>query len=201
MLIIGLNGSPQKEGSTIDLINAALQGAAELGAETRVLHVSDALKGVAQPFCNNCMPICNGACSRGNNLGEAYDLLRKADGIIIGSPVYMGTVSGQLKAFWDKSRSLRKEKALINVIGGGASVGASRFGGQENTLRAIQDMMLVHGMTVIGDGYAADDAGHHGACAQKPSAEDVNGLKRAVIMGRRVAELAEATMGLRKRQG
>lgn len=199
MLIIGLNGSPQKEGNTVNMLHAALEGAAELGAETRVLHVSDALKGVTQPFCNNCVPVCEGSCTKGNNLGEAYDLLRKVDGIIIGSPVYFGTVSGQLKAFWDKSRGLRKEKVLVNVIGGGISVGASRFGGQETTVRAIHDIMLVHGMTVIGDGYAADDAGHQGACAQKPSAEDENGLKRAVILGRRVAELAEATMGLRKR--
>lgn len=198
MFIIGLNGSPQKEGNTVNLLNAALDAAAGLGGETKLLHVSDALKGLANPFCNNCSPVCEGICAKGNNLGEAYDLLRKADGLIIGSPVYFGTVSAQLKGFWDKTRVLRKEKALLNVIGGVVTVGACRFGGQETTIKAVHDMMLVQGMTIIGDGYFTDDAGHHGACGQKPSADDVFSLQRAAIVGRRVAQLAEATMGLRR---
>jgi len=198
MLILGLNGSPQKEGNTVKLLNEALAAAAGMGAETRLLHVVDALKGMAHPFCNNCTPVCEGACFKETNLSDAYDLLRKADGIIIGTPVYFGTVSAQLKAFWDKSRILRKEKALVNVIGGAVSVGASRFGGQETTVKAIHDIMLIQGMTVVGDGFIEDDAGHQGACAQKPAAEDQYGLKRAAIMGRRVAELAGATMELRR---
>jgi len=200
MLILGLNGSPQKEGNTVNLINSALEGAAGMGAETRMLHVVDALKGIAHPFCNNCTPVCDGLCTKGNNLGEAFDLLRNSDGIIIGSPVYFGTVSAQLKAFFDKSRVLRKEKALVNVVGGAVSVGAARFGGQETTVNAVHDIMLVQGMTVIGDGYIENDAGHQGACAQKPSSEDTFGLTRAGILGRRVAEVAAATMELRKRQ-
>ncbi|HWI54689.1 MAG TPA: flavodoxin family protein [Desulfobacteria bacterium] len=198
MFIVGLNGSPQKEGNTVNLLNAALDAAAGLGCDTRILHVSEALKGLTTPFCNNCSPVCAGICAKGHNLGEAYDLLRKADGLIIGSPVYFGTVSAQLKGFWDKSRVLRKEKALLNVIGGAVAVGASRFGGQETTVKAIHDMMLVQGMTVIGDGYFADDAGHQGACGQKPSADDVYSTQRAAIMGRRVAQLAKATMELRR---
>lgn len=199
MLILGLNGSPQKEGNTVNLLNKALEAASELGAETGILHIADALKGSKTPFCINCSPICEGACAKGNKLGEAFDLLRQADGLIIGSPVYFGTVSAQLKGFWDKTRALRKDKALMNVVGGAVTVGASRFGGQETTARAIHDMMLVQGMTIIGDGYIEDDAGHHGVCAQRPSSEDQVGLTRAGIMGRRVAELAAATMNLRKR--
>ncbi|PKM83129.1 MAG: flavodoxin family protein [Firmicutes bacterium HGW-Firmicutes-14] len=199
MFILGLNGSPQKEGNTVNLINAALEAAAGMGAETRVLHVVDALKGVSHPFCTNCSPVCEGTCLKGSSLREAYDILSKTDGIIMGSPVYFGTVSAQLKAFWDKSRSLRKEKSLLNVIGGAVSAGAARFGGQETTVNAIHDIMFVQGMTVVGDGYFDNDAGHQGACAQKPSSEDENGLIRAGILGRRVAEVARATMDLRRR--
>jgi multimeric flavodoxin WrbA len=199
MFILGLNGSPQKEGSTFDLLNCALGAAAELGVDTRLLHITNALKNQTNPFCSTCTPICEGACAKGNNLGEAYDLLRKADGIIIGSPVYFGTLSGQLKAFWDKSRLLRKEKALINVIGGAVAVGGARFGGQETTIRAIHDIMLVQGMTIVGDGYGADDAGHQGACAQRPACDDQFGMTRAAILGRRVAEVARATKDLRIR--
>lgn len=199
MLIIGLNGSPQREGNTVSLVNAALESAAASGAETKLLHAADALRGLTQPFCNNCTPVCEGACSKNNSLGEAFELLTRADGIILGSPVYFGTVSAQMKAFWDKSRILRTRKALVNVVGGAVAVGAARFGGQETTVRALHDIMLVQGMTVIGDGYIADDAGHQGACAQKPAAEDRTGLQRAAVMGRRIAELAQATMDLRRK--
>lgn len=197
MFILGLNGSPQKQGNTVNMLNSALDAAKALGATTQILHVVDALKGLSNPFCMSCKPACDGNCFKDSNLDEAYELLRKADGIIIGSPVYFGTVSGQLKSFWDKSRILRKEKALVNVIGGAVSVGASRFGGQETTVKAIHDIMLVQGMTVIGDGYIGDDAGHQGASAQRPSVDDTVGLSRAAIMGKRVAELAQATMQLR----
>lgn len=199
MLILGLNGSPHKEGNTVVLLQAALQAASEAGAETRILHVVDALKGVANPFCTACTPNCETACAKDTNLIETYNVMRKADGIIIGSPVHFGSLSGQLKAFWDKSRVLRKDRSLVNVVGGAVSVGTSRFGGQETTIRTMHDIMLVQGMTIVGDGFFDDDAGHHGACAQKPASDDQNGLNRAAIMGRRVAELAKATMELRKR--
>lgn len=199
MFILGLNGSPHKEGNTVTLLQAALQAASEAGAETRLLHVVDALKGLANPFCTSCTPDCETTCAKDSNLIEAFDVMKQADGIIMGSPVHFGSLSAQLKAFWDKSRVLRKNMSLMNVVGGAVSVGTSRFGGQETTVGAMHDIMLVQGMTVVGDGFIDNDAGHQGACAQKPAAEDQNGLTRAAIMGRRVAELAKATMELRKR--
>ncbi|TLM99636.1 flavodoxin family protein [bacterium] len=199
MLIIGINGSPNKEENTAFLLGKALDAAQAEGARIEMIHVTDALEGLKVPFCDTCCNPCEGACTRGNNMGIAYDQLRKADGLIIASPVYFGTVSGQMKAFWDKSRVLRKERALLNVAGGALAVGASRFGGQETTLRAIHDIMLVQGMTVIGDGHFDADAGHQGACAQRPAQDDENAVKRAGIIGRRVAEVARATSSLRRR--
>lgn len=199
MLIIGLNGSPNKEGSTAFMLGKALAAAAAEGARTELIHVVDALKGLASPFCSACSNPCEATCISNTNMAIAYDQLRKADGLLIASPVYFGTVSGQLKAFWDKSRVLRKEQALLNVPGAALTVGASRFGGQETTLRAIHDIMMVQGMMVLGDGHFEADAGHHGACAQRPATDDDNGIKRAEITGRRVAEVARATGGLRRR--
>ncbi len=199
MLVVALNGSPQKKGNTSTLLEAALEGARRQKARTELVHISEILKDLKVPFCNQCSTPCEGACSKDNRLGEVFDLLRKADGLLIGSPVYFGTVSGQLKAFWDKTRILRKEKALLNVPGGALSVGAARFGGQENTLNAIFQMMLVQGMTVVGDGFYLEDCGHFGSCAQKPAEEDTKGLERARILGQRVAESAVTLSDLRHR--
>lgn len=199
MLIIGLNGSPNKEDNTAALLSAALEPAREKGAEIVIIHAAEALKSATIPFCNCCSNPCGGHCFKDRELGKVYELLGRADGIIIGSPVYFGTVSAQLKGFWDKTRQLRANKKLLNVVGGAVTVGAARFGGQETTVKAIHDMMLVQGMTVVGDGYIEDDAGHHGGCAQRPANADETGLLRARILGRRVYEVAEATKALRQR--
>jgi multimeric flavodoxin WrbA len=199
MLIISLNGSPQKAGNTVVLLKEALKAAEQLGARVELIHVLDGLEDADVPYCNQCCDPCVGACAHNNKLGEQYDLMARADGIIVGSPVYFGTVSAQMKGFWDKTRFHRRTKAFLNVVGGAVSVGSTRFGGQETTVRALQDIMLVQGMTIVGDGFEEDDCGHQGACAQKPAAQDQIGLQRAAIMGRRVAQLAQATMALRKR--
>lgn len=198
MLIIGINGSPRKNGNTAFLLNTALEAAKSIGAETALIHVVDALAGQSIPFCVVCSNPCEGRCSKGNALGEAFSVLRKADGVLLGSPVYFGTVSAQLKAFWDRTRILRREKALLNVVGGAITVARSRFGGQETTLKALFDMMIIQGMIIVGNG-CKEDAGHHGSCAQEPSDKDEFAIERAKRLGLRVAEVASVTMSLRRR--
>lgn len=197
MLIIVINGSPNPEGNTNLMLRAALEVMESAGAETVYMQLSNIMSAQKIPYCIACSTPCKGNCYAGTPLGGAFDLMRLADGIIMGSPVYFSTVSAQLKAFWDKTRKLRKEQALLNVVGGALTVGAARFGGQETTLRAMHDMMLCQGMTVVGDGYWENDAGHQGACAVRPSGDDTNGITRARILARRVVEMAGATMSLR----
>lgn len=198
MFILGLNGSPDKDGNTKYLLNKVLEKAESLGAETMVIDVGEIMASLKHNFCSACTNPCSGQCYRGTKLEEAYDLLRKADGIVFGSPVYFGTVSGQLKAFFDKSRKLRGEKALYNKVGAGVTVGNARYGGQETTLRALHDIMFVHGMIIVGDGHSEDDCGHHGVCGQRPASEDEFALKRAEIVGKRMVEVCRATAALRQ---
>ena len=172
--------------------------AGELGAETRLINVAEVLAELDKPFCDNCSTPCEAACAEGNRLGEALDLLRQVDGLIVGSPVYFGTITGQLAAFWDKTRSLRSDKALLNVVGGVVTVAQARFGGQETTLKAIHDLMLVQGMIIVGDGHREFDCGHHGVCAQRPSKDDANAISRVRILARRIVEVAGATRALRE---
>ena len=201
MFILALNGSSHREGNTAILLGAALAVVQAAGASTALIQVSESLAGVTTPFCHYCSTPCEAGCYRDTGLASAFELMRQADGLLLGSPVHFGTVSAQLKAFWDKTRLLRSDKSLLNVVGGARAVGASRFGGQETTVRALQDMMLCQGMIVVGDGSPEDDAGHQGACAQRPSGSDLEGLKRSRILARRVLEVAEATNRLRRRTG
>ncbi len=188
MYLLAINGSPLKKGNTAWLLGKVLEAAEEEGADTRLLHVMDALEGMRWPYCVACSSPCKEVCHQESaRLREAVDLLEGCGGLVLGSPVYFGTVSGQLKSFWDKTRAARSRRSLAGKPGAAVSVGASRFGGQETTLRALHDMMLIHGMRVVGDGTQEDDAGHHGVCAQRPAEEDAFALQRAVILGKRLA--------------
>lgn len=200
MFIVALNGSPQMNGNTATLLQAALEEVRVRGADTELVHIGEVLKELKTPFCSLCANPCEGRCSQANRLGETFDLLRRANGVLVGSPVYFGTVSGQLKSFWDKTRILRKEKALLGIPGGALTAGAGRYGGQENVLNVIHHMMLVQGMTVVGDGFQEDDCGHFGVCAQSPVSGDPESLKRARVLARRVAEVAAKTTNLREKK-
>jgi multimeric flavodoxin WrbA len=200
MLVIGLNGSPNRDGETAALLRRVLEVCAEMGASTQLIHVADALEGQDEPYCSVCCGVtsdgglapCPENCHRVEGLAEAYELLRKADALVVGSPVYFGTVTAQLKAIWDKSRNLRAEKALVNKPAGAVVVGEARFGGQESTLRTIHDILLLQGMRIVGDTSMTSGAGHHGVCAQRPVAEDKEALKRSRVLAEAVMEAVAA---------
>lgn len=192
MYVLALNGSPHKQGNTAHLLELVLKAVEEEGVEVRTLHVMDALKG-QRPYCIACSSPCREVCHEESlELRKAVDLLEGCAGLVLGSSVYFGTVSGQLKSFWDKTRAARTRRSLTGKPGAGVSVGAARFGGQETTLRALHDMMIIHGMRIVGDGTPEDDAGHHGVCAQRPSPEDAYAVERARILGKRLAREVKA---------
>jgi multimeric flavodoxin WrbA len=201
MRIIGINGSPRPKGSTAFLLERILHTAGTLGAETRLFHAGTLLaEAGGTPFCTVCSNPCSGMCYKGTTLENAYAALQDADAVILGSPVYFGTVSGQLKAFFDKTRMLRMQKGLYNTVGAGVTVAASKYGGQETAMRALHDIMLVHGMILVGDGHADADCGHHGVCAHRPASEDTAAQHRADILARRLVEVCLATDTLRHRE-
>ncbi len=190
MLIVGINGSPNKDGNVFYLLEVALEAAKRKGASVYIEHACDVLKGQEKPYCDACSSPCNRSCFEGTLLEKSLMNLEEADAVILASPVYFGTVSSQLKAYWDKTRSLRTGKSLLGKPGGAIAVGASKFGGQETTVRALHDMMLIQGMSIAGDGASDFDAGHQGVCGVKPTKDDLYAIKRAKILGARIFEEA-----------
>ena len=197
VFIVGINGSPIKDGNTAYLLNKAMEQVEAMGGLTHLIQAGEIMNQFPVPFCTNCSTPCRGACVLNSPLYEAQQLLREADGIIVGSPVYFGTVSAQLKAFWDKARYMWTDKVLLNKVGGAVAVGASRFGGQEGTLRTIQDIMLIQGITVVNPSYRSDKPGHCGVAAQKPSSDDQGAQAELSVMVKRIYEVSLATRSLR----
>ncbi len=188
MLVVGLNGSPNRDGNTMWLLNELKTHIEELGGEFEIIDVQKAVMDCKHPFCMDCVDPCNQNCYKGTKLEEAYDKITKADAIVVGSPVYFGTVSGQLKCFFDKTRNIRAQKKWIGKIAAAVTVGASKYGGQERTADTIQTMLMVHGFDIINDGFEDFDAGHFGVNAQEPANEDRYAIKRTKVLAHRIVD-------------
>ena len=191
MNIVLLNGSPNKNGDTAFLLNKIAETVKELGCTASVEYVQALLNDCKTPFCLDCSKPCNQSCYKGTLLAALFDKMISADAIVVGSPVYFGTVSAQIKALFDKTRALRADRALLGKACAAVAVGASKYGGQQLTVRAIHDMALVQGMTVVSDSAeeVAEGMGHSGVCAQKPARVDEYAIKRCEVLGTRLCQL------------
>ncbi len=187
MYIVALNGSHNKDGNTAFLLNEILRYCAKEGAETELISVHEAIMDTKIPFCINCTTPCAKVCYQGTKLEKAFQKVSKADFVLFGSPVYFGSMTAQLKAFFDKTRAVRADKAWLGKPMAAVAVGASKYGGQEHTIEHIQACAFVSGMTVLGNSSGLS-MGHFGLAAQKPANEDAYALKQAESMAKRIIE-------------
>jgi len=111
---------------------------------------------------------------------SAEDLIN-SDGIIAGSPSYLGTMSSELKSIFDNNIHLRSK--MKNKIGAAFSCAACQGGGTETTIFSIIQAMLTYGMIISGNPQLT--AGNFGAtCIGTPEQQD---LKNALIFGENVS--------------
>jgi NAD(P)H dehydrogenase (quinone) len=71
------------------------------------------------------------------------------DGIMVGSPVYYGTMAAPIKQLFDES--VQFHGRLDGKAGGAFATSANLAGGNETTITDILHAMLIHGMVVQGD--------------------------------------------------
>ncbi|MBP2132179.1 multimeric flavodoxin WrbA [Methanomicrobium sp. W14] len=100
MKITGLCASPRgKKSVTASLVEEGLLGAEKKGADTKYI---DLCKQDIK-FCKAC-GVCykKGKCVRKDDYQEILDEIMESDGIILGSPNYINSVSAQMKVFLDR---------------------------------------------------------------------------------------------------
>ncbi len=183
MYILAINGSPEKDGNTAFLLKQILSHCK--GCETEIISAPDAVNSAKIPFCVSCSSPCEKICYKGTLLEEAFEKIKKADFVIFGSPVYFGSMSAQLKAFFDKTRAVRGSKEWLGKPMAAVSVGASKYGGQERTVDHIQSCALVNGMKVFGNG-SEITMGHFGVSAHRPAEKDEFALKQCESLAKAI---------------
>lgn len=113
MLVLGLMGSPRKEGNTNLLLAAFLEGAQAKGAA--VLKVDVPSRHI-EP-CQGCR-FCEkeGFCiQQKDDMGEMNYLLRRADLVVLATPIFFYGPSAQLKALIDRSQALWARRYIIKL--------------------------------------------------------------------------------------
>ena len=115
MKIAGIVGSPREQGSTAFLVNKVLEGARSGGAGT-VLHQLGSMDFGGCRACMACRG--DGCCAQKDDMQAVHDDLREAGGAVLGTPVYMFSMTGQTKLFIDRLFSLMKPD-FTSRLGGG----------------------------------------------------------------------------------
>ncbi len=99
MKIIGIDGSPRKDGNTEKLVRKILAGAEEAGGRTEFLKLAD----LAINYCMGCGACrATGECVMDDDMELVYNALQQSDVIVLGSPIYAWQVSGNTKVFMDR---------------------------------------------------------------------------------------------------
>lgn len=137
-------------GNTKTLIKEALKAAEENGAETEIITLRD--KEIKP--CDACLS-CRKTkeCRIKDDFQQIFQKMVEADGIIIGSPVYFGSATSQVKALIDRAGylSIAKKRIFERKVGGPVVV--ARRAGQNFTFAELLFFFLHQGMIVPGSTY------------------------------------------------
>lgn len=149
-MILGICGSPRKK-ATDFVLNKALEMLNEMGFETKFFTV----RGKSINFCQHCdYCLRQKECKFRDDMVELYELLGKAKGIIMATPVYNGGVSAQLKAIMDRCRALvaKDFDFFRGKVGMAIAVGGDRIGGQELAIQQILTFYILNGIIPVSGG-------------------------------------------------
>ena len=101
--IIAINASPRTAWNTATLVREAAKGAESEGAQVKAFDLYKLEKFTGCISCFGCkLPEPLGVCVCRDGLTEVLDGIRSADGLIIGTPNYLGDVSAAFRSLYER---------------------------------------------------------------------------------------------------
>ncbi len=104
MKILLINGSARKNGNTATLLRKVAEGATSRGAESKLIHLYDLnYKGCTSCFsCKTKGSKSYGKCAIKDELTPILKEIETIDALVLGSPIYYSTVTGEMKSFMER---------------------------------------------------------------------------------------------------
>jgi multimeric flavodoxin WrbA len=155
--LLGLCGSPRNQGTEFAVHYALNYATKKFGFKTEFWTV----RAKEIKFCIHC-DYCireKKGCIHKDDLQELYPKIESAKFLLLGTPVFQGNLSGQLKTVMDRMRALvaNNPDVFKNKIGMAIAVGGDRSGGQEIAIRSILDFFQQnHVISVSGGAFGAN---------------------------------------------
>ena len=104
MKLLAVNGSPRKNRNTASLLTKVMEGAADSGCGTKLVHLSD----LKFSGCLSCLACkirgnkCGGLCALKDDLRPVLEETLASDILVIGTPVYWHYPTSLVRAFMER---------------------------------------------------------------------------------------------------
>ena len=182
MKVVAFNGSPRKDGNTTLLIQHVFQELEKEGIKTELAHLSGKrIHGCIA--CYKCFENKDRRCAVKDDVAnECIEKMSKAEGIILGSPVYFADVTAEMKALIDRAGFVSLANGGMYRDKVGAAVAAYRRSGAVHTLDGMNHLFLSGQMIIVGRSI--------GVGREKGEVEkDEEGMQAIKVLGQRMAWL------------
>lgn len=182
MKVLMINGSPHPEGCTARALKEVADTLASEDIETQVINVGnkDVRGCIGCGYCRE-----HGRCVFNDLVNETAPLFEKADGLIVGTPVYYAHANGGVLTFLDR---LFYSTPFSKVMKVGAAVVSSRRAGSTSAFDDINKYFTICGMPIASSTYWNEV---HGFTAEDVE-KDLEGLQTMRNLGLSVAYLIKS---------
>ena len=195
MKVIAINGSPKKDGNTFQSLTMVGNELIDNGIDFEILHIGHKLIHGCTA-CGKCAVNKDEECSiKADEVNKWIQLLKEADGIILGSPVYYSGIAGSMKCFLDRVFYVSGANGNLFRHKVGASVVALRRSGGSSTLDSLNHYLSICEMIIVTSNYWN---AIHGRSVGEVT-RDLEGKQTMAVLGKNMAwllKMKEASRGL-----
>lgn len=148
MKVVAFNGSARKDGNTTHLVKHVFAELEKEGIKTELVQLAgENIRGCTA--CWKCFKNKNKRCAvTGDIANKCIEKMLDADGIILASPTYVGSVSAEMAALIDRAGLVAKANDDMFLRKVGAAVVAVRRGGATHAFNSLNHFFFINQIIV-----------------------------------------------------
>lgn len=189
MHVVAINGSPKEKGNTYLALKVVLDELEKEGITTEIIQIGNKnIRGCLA--CGGCAKNKNEQCviKDGNEVNDAIQKMKNADGIIISSPVYYASIAGTMKSFLDRAFYVAGANGGLYRHKIGASVAVARRSGEIATYDHLNHYLTIGEMFLASSNYWSSAHGR----LPGDVLEDTEGVQIMRVLGKNTAFLLKS---------